>query len=140
MRYAAQAKIHFPGIRDARGAAAGWVITTLLVLLTFTACSKHEPPPPVEVGQIPALLEQTFKGVKDPTASLVKELVAAVEQKEWPKASVGAQALSAAAGITAKQREAVGRCLIAINQQVNEAAEAGNTQAEEVRRMIRQDK
>jgi len=113
-----------------------------LLPLTFglCGCSKSEAPPPIDVGQIPTALQDAFKGAKEPLAGLVNDLIAAVEARDWPKASVAVQALSGAASLGEKQRETVARCLISINAQVGEAAAGGNAQAEEIQRMIRQDK
>jgi hypothetical protein len=114
--------------------------TLFLLGTSLIGCSKSEAPTPVEVGQIPAALREAFQGAKDPVAGLVADLIAAVEAREWPKASVAVQALSSATGLTKKQRETAARCLITINTQVNEAAATGNQQAEEVQRIIRTEK
>lgn len=120
-----------------RSSGAGALLSLLLGL---GGCSRSEAPTPIELGQIPTVLRESFKEAKEPVAGLVNDLVGAVEAREWPKASVAVQALSGAAGLSAKQREAVARCLMTINTQVSEAAAAGNPQAEEIQRMIRQDK
>ncbi len=112
----------------------------LFVLGGPWGCGRREAPPPVESAQIPAVLRDTFKGAKEPLAGIARELIDAVEAGEWAKASVTAQVLSKEPVLTAKQRELVARCLITINTQVTEAAATGNQDAQEVRRMIRQDK
>jgi len=112
----------------------------LFVLGGPWGCGRREAPPPVESAQIPVVLRDTFKAAKEPLAGIARELIGAVEAGEWAKASVTAQVLSKEPALTAKQRELVARCLITINTQVTEAAATGNQDAQEVRRMIRQDK
>lgn len=119
-----------------------WVPFLLALVLTglLPACRKAAPPAPAEVTAIPTLLREVFKGSPQPILDTVEEVVGCVENQAWPKASVEAQALSGNPKITSKQRETLARCLITINAQLEQAATAGNDQAQEVRRIIRQDK
>jgi len=117
-----------------------FLATALLLLAGPMGCGRNEAPSPVEAALIPAVLRETFQSAKEPVTGLVTGLVDAVEAKDWPKASVAAQALSKTTTLTAKQRDMLARCLITINTQVTEAAATGNQEAEEVRRMIRLDK
>lgn len=117
-----------------------FLATALLLLAGPMGCGRNEAPSPVEAALIPAVLRETFQSAKEPVTGLVTDLVDAVEAKDWPKASVAAQALSKTTTLTAKQRDMLARCLITINTQVTEAAATGNQEAEEVHRMIRLDK
>ncbi len=116
-------------------------VAALCWLLLIPGCSDSaKPVEPVALADIPSLVNAAFKDAKDPAKSLASQVVDAVEQKDWAKASVGAEALLSAPGTTAEQNKLVGRCLLAINQQVNEAAAAGNAQAEQLQQVRRAEK
>lgn len=116
------------------------LLAGLLLWALLPACDPGKPPEPVGAPEIPRVLQEAFKEAKAPTKDAVKQVVTAVEQKQWPQASVAIQHLSGQAGLTAAQKDAVARCLIGINQQVSEAAAAGDQQAEQVQQMRRLDK
>lgn len=116
-------------------------VVALWLLTLIPGCTDSaKPVEPVSLAEIPSLVNAAFKDAKDPAKSLASQVVDAVEQKDWAKASVGAEALLSAPGTTAEQNKLVGRCLLAINQQVNEAAAAGNAQAEQLQQVRRAEK
>jgi hypothetical protein len=115
-------------------------LTAGLLLVAWAGCDRAKPPEPVSVADIPRLLQAGFKDAKGPVKEAVANVVGAIEAQDWPKASLAIQSLSSQAGLKPPQQELVGRCTMAINAQMAEAAAAGNEQAEQLRQVHRLEK
>ncbi|MBE7499490.1 MAG: hypothetical protein HS113_04125 [Verrucomicrobiales bacterium] len=115
-------------------------LATLAVLLLVNGCGPAKPPEPVALSEVPRVLHDTFRAAGVEVRQLAVTIVAAVEGKEWTKASVGMEALADHPALTARQRNDLARCLITINTQVAEAAAAGDVQAGQLRQLQRTDK
>jgi hypothetical protein len=109
-------------------------------ILCLAACDRAKAPEPLDIVDLPRVLRAAFTGGPVEAKSLAETVALAVEAKEWAKASVGVEALSHQAGLSRKQSVEAARCTIAINAQVQAAAEAGNTEATEVREIRRREK
>lgn len=115
-------------------------IVGALVLLTAAGCDPGKPPEAVALADVPRVLQEGFKDAKDPIQKAVGEVVKAVKAQDWAQASLAIQGLSAQPGLKKPQQELVARCMMAINAQVAEAAEAGDEEAVEVRQLHRSEK
>jgi hypothetical protein len=115
-------------------------VALMAALLCLAACDRAKAPEPLDIVDLPRVLRTAFAGGPADAKSLAETVAGSVEAKEWPKASVGIETLSRQAGLSKKQSAEVARCIIAINAQVQAAAEAGNAEANEVREIRRRDK
>jgi len=115
-------------------------IVGAFVLLTATGCDPGKPPEAVALADVPQVLQEGFKDAKSPVKEGVAAVVKAVEAKDWAQASLAIQELTAQPGLKKPQQELAARCMIAINAQVAEAAEAGDEEAAEVRQIHRSEK
>ncbi len=119
----------------------GASLAALVLLIGAAGCSDSaKPVQPVAVTEVPGLLNTAFKDAPEPAKGLAAQVVGAVEKKDWSQASVLAGALLTAPGSSAEQNKLVGRCLLAINEQVNAAAAAGDQQAEQLNQIRRAEK
>lgn len=115
-------------------------LAALAVPLFLSGCDRAQPPEPVALSDVPRVLNDAFREAGAEVRQLAGTIVAAVEGKEWTKASVGMEALAGQPALTARQRNDLARCLITINTQVAEAAAAGDVQAGQLRQLQRTDK
>ena len=120
--------------------------TSLLLLfvglgLFSAACHRSsEPPPPLAIEELPGVFEKAFsKGKADPQAA-ASEIVAAVQAKDYAKAYAGLQALLGQASLTAEQRRATARGLLAVSRALQAAQAGGDAAAAETLRQIRQNR
>lgn len=115
-------------------------IAVLGFALLVAGCDPAKPPAPVGIGEIPRVLTEAFRDAAGGIRSSAEAVVAAVQAKEWTSASVGLEALARQPALTARQRNEVARCLIAVNAQVADAAAAGDAQAAQLQQVQRADK
>ena len=112
---------------------------TLLLLLPLVACSlllsagcgKESPPPAVAVDQIAAGVPEAFKGAPAAVQTLVKEIVDAIGQQDFPTAWDKLQELNARPGLTDAQKEFVAGSIASVGAEVNKAESTGDEAAKQ---------
>ncbi len=115
-------------------------LAALGLVWLVAGCDPAKPPAPVGVAEIPHVLTEAFRDAAGAIRASADAVVASVQAKEWASASVGLEALAGEPALTARQRNEVARCLIAVNTQVADAAAAGDAQAAQLQQVQRADK
>lgn len=100
--------------------------------LVFTAgCGKDAPPPAVAVDQIAAGVPEAFKGAPPAVQTLVKEIVDAIGQQDFPTAWDKLQELNARPGLNDAQKEFVAGSIASVGAEVNKAENTGDEAAKQ---------
>lgn len=107
-------------------------LCALLLAVLFAGCSKEAPPvTPISLDQIPAEMGKAFASANAEIKAQSDAVVAAVEKKDYAKASTTLDALSQRSGLSDLQsRTAVGAAMT-INTALLEAEAKGDQQATE---------
>jgi hypothetical protein len=109
----------------------------LLLLLLTCSCSKPEaPPPPLTLEELPSALEKAFKPKPEATEGLTT-LLAALREKDYSKALMTLQTVSALPGLNKEQARVAGAGLITINNALQEAQSQGDQNAAQTLRSYR---
>lgn len=110
------------------------------LLVLACGCSKQPAPPaPVSAEEAPQTLQQVFKPeatpgkkTQDPEVRrLVNEAAEYLQARDYGRAIFSLQALSMRSDLTAEQRDYATRAMATAQQQLEQAAAAGNAQARE---------
>lgn len=104
-----------------------------LALLLVCGCSQEAAPPKaIAVEQAPASLGEIFKGARPEVKTLVDDAVGALRTKDYTKALLALQSLSARSDLTPPQRDMASRSMLAVNQALAEQASSGDQKAQQV--------
>jgi hypothetical protein len=106
-------------------------ITAGICLILTLGCRKEAAPPsPVQIEQAPPMIEKVFE--KAPTELLqdAGEVATALRNSDDAGALFELQSLSAKATLTAEQRNAVTRSMMAVHERLRTAAAKGDKKAE----------
>jgi hypothetical protein len=102
-------------------------IIPAIFLFLSSGCKRDDAPPPaVSVEQLPAALEKVF--VKNAPEAL-SSLLAALREKDYSKALLGLQTISASSGLNRQQVNVVAAGLVSVNNALQEAQSQGDTNA-----------
>ena len=101
-------------------------------LLTLMGCSK--PPEALTAAEVPAAVREAFSEAPPEIKQLAEQAVASFEAKNFPKALGDFQQLTSRPDLTKKQRDLASRCLLTVNQSLQDAQAAGDKEAEKVLR------
>ena len=109
-------------------------ITIPVLLLGVTlcmgpGCSRNAAPEPLAEDQVVPALEAVFKDASVELKAISSEVVSNLQAKASQQAFTGLNALSGRPDLTTKQRQTVARSLISVNEQLQQAAATGNTEA-----------
>ena len=105
------------------------------------ACNRSAPPPtPIPVDQLPGLIEKAFSKAKPELQEAPKQLVAALQAKDYPKAYFLMQDLSTKPGLNKAQLDVTSRGSLTLNSLLQEAQAKGDTKAAEVIKYHRETK
>jgi len=107
------------------------VLTACLALALGSGCGKKADPEVLAVEQVPATVENAFKGADGELKNTATEVVNAIQGKDEPKAMMDLQALFARPDLTPEQREVASRSMISLNQKLRAAAAQGDQRAAE---------
>jgi hypothetical protein len=110
--------------RDSRLALT--LILTVLAAAAAGCGSSSAPPAALSTQEVAPALESAFKDASAEAKSAATEAAAAVQQNDNPKALLEIQRLSARQDLTAEQREAAARSMLAIMEQLRQAAARGD--------------
>jgi len=108
-----------------------------VLFLLLAGCGENKPPEPVAPEDAPAALREAFTSAQPATKDLVEQVAGAIEKGDLAKASVGLNSLSANQTITKEQRSLAARCLISVNEKIQQAAAQGDQQAQQFRHIQR---
>lgn len=118
---------------------AGLLLAGLLVL---TGCGRENPSAPaaLPVEQMPLTFDQAFAQASPELKEAARDVTAAVQNEDAPKAFVDLQHLNAQTSLTGPQREAALRAMLTLQERLRAAAEKGDKKAEEVLEQYRASK
>ncbi|HZR18144.1 MAG TPA: hypothetical protein VFE51_12700 [Verrucomicrobiae bacterium] len=106
------------------------VLLSIFLLLCFCGCRKADaPPPPLTLEQLPSAIEKAFSRAKPEATEKVNELQAALREKDYAKAFMALQAVSAIPGLNREQANVAGAGLITLNNALQEAQSQGDQNA-----------
>jgi len=98
-------------------------------LFLSAGCKKDDaPPPPVSLEELPGALEKAF--VKK-TPEALASLLTSLRDKDYPKALLGLQTVSALSGLSKQQANVVAAGLVSVNNALQEAQSRGDQNAAE---------
>jgi len=118
------------------------LIMALALCLAFClGCDRSSAPPaPLAAEQIPAALQKSFKGSKAQIKELSDEVIAALQAKDYPKAFLTLQSLSAQSGLKREQQSIAARAMLTVNNLLQSAQTQGDAQAAETLKTYRANK
>jgi len=106
------------------------ILVSIFLLLCACSCRRADgPPPPLTLEQLPAAVEKAFAQAKPEANEKVKDLLAALREKDYSKALMALQALSAVPGLNRSQADVAGAGLITLNNALQEAQSQGDQTA-----------
>jgi len=112
-----------------------------LCLAFCLGCDRSSAPPaPLAAEQIPAALQKSFKGSKAQIKELSDEVIAALQAKDYPKAFLTLQSLSAQSGLKREQQSIAARAMLTVNNLLQSAQTQGDAQAAETLKTYRANK
>lgn len=104
----------------------------LLLSALFAGCSKEAPPvTPISLEQIPAEMAKAFATAKPDAKEQSEKAVAAVQKKDYAKASATLDALAQQAGLSDVQYRTAAGAAMTIHAALLEAESKGDKQATE---------
>jgi hypothetical protein len=109
----------------------GKVMFAIGLLATIAwGCSKPEgPPPAVSLEQLPAALQKAFVKAKPEATEPLNALLAALGEKDYPKALTALQGLSAVPGLNKAQANLTAAGLVTLNNALQDAQTSGDQNA-----------
>ena len=107
-------------------------LALLLPLLFGLGCDRSSAPPtPLAVEAMPAAFEKAFSKAKPEAKELANQMVAAVQAKDYSKAFLGLQALTALPTLTKEQISVSSGALLTVNTLLQAAQAQGDAKAAE---------
>jgi len=108
------------------------VLCASLLVVFFVGCSKEAPPvTPISLEQIPAEMGKAFANAKAEAKEQSEAVVAALQKKDFAKASSTLDALAGSAGLSDVQYRTVAGAAMTVNTALLEAESKGDKQATE---------
>ena len=99
-------------------------------LVCACGCRRADgPPPPLSLEQLPGAVEKAFAQTNPAASEKVKELLTALRDKDYSKALMALQAVSAMPGLNRAQADVAGAGLITLNNALQEAQSQGDQNA-----------
>ncbi len=107
-------------------------LVLLLPLLFAVSCDRSSAPPTaLAVEELPAAFEKAFAKAKPETKELAKQVVAAVQAKDYSKAFFGLQNMTSQVALTKEQSSVISGALLTVNNLLQAAQAQGDTKAAE---------
>lgn len=110
-------------------------ITNLLIgasmLVGLAACDSN-PPSPLKLAEIPAAIGKEFEKASGETALLTSQILENLRTNGMVAAKLRLEALCSQPALTSSQRLLASRALLAINQELAQAAAQGNAEARQI--------
>jgi len=102
----------------------------LALAISFAGCKKAAPPvEPISIESAVAELGKAFGTATGKAKSLANDASKAITAKEYAAAGQALSGLTSIPEITADQRSVASRCLISVNEKLQEAAAQGSPEA-----------
>jgi hypothetical protein len=103
-----------------------------LLFLAALGCKKQAPaPPPAQIEQVPPTMEKVFEQAPAELRQSAGDVATALRSSDDAGALFELQDLSAKPTLTAEQRDAVTRSMLAVHERLRTEAAKGNKKAEE---------
>ena len=113
----------------------------LLPLLLALGCDHSSAPPaPLAVEEIPGAFEKAFAKAKPEAKDLANQIVAAVKAKDYSKAFLDLQALTALPALSKEQITVASSTLLTVNTLLQDAQAQGDAKAAETIKVYRSTK
>ena len=107
----------------------GCLIAASLLVLS-PGCRRAEgPPPALTLEQLPVAIEKAFAKPKPDASESLATLLAALREKDYPKAFTALQAVSAVPGLTKEQASVSASGLMTLNNALQDAQGQGDQSA-----------
>lgn len=106
------------------------LLSLAVAIALGAACGKE--PEAVAIEEAPKAIEKGFAGAPAPAKEAATEAVQALQSQNPGRAFVSLQELSTRSDITPEQREAATKSLMAVRQQLNDAAARGDKNAQQI--------
>lgn len=107
-----------------------WVQISITAIFVWCGCEKTPaPPPPLAVEQIPVAFNKTFGKVKPQLKEPLTQMLTAVQDRDYTKASTLAQALADQPDLTKEQRLLMARAMLTLNGLLQAAQSQGDANA-----------
>jgi len=93
-------------------------------------CTREAgPPPALTLDQLPVAIEKAFAKAKPEASEQLNSFLAALKDKDYPKALMALQTVSALPGLNREQAKVVAAGLVTINNALQEAQSQGDQNA-----------
>jgi hypothetical protein len=117
-------------MRSPRVLSERLLLFVVALLIVACGCTREEgPPPPLTLNELPEALEKAFAKAKPQASEPVKSLMAALQDKDYSKALIALQTVTAVPGLNKEQAKVVAAGLVTLNNALQEAQTHGDQNA-----------
>ena len=113
----------------------------LITLVCATGCNRTTPPPePLEVSELPAVVEKAFAKAAPETKTLASQVVTSVQSQDYAKGFAAVQALVSRPGLSKEQVNVTSRVMLTVSSLLQAAQAKGDAAATRTLENYRRDK